>query len=243
MNSLRKIRVQKALAPLTDEERQQLYQWLKTGTYAAVLERLAQPRPEGFGIQTSRKVLETFRQRAAMAEALSALAAEHLADADYIALINGDELPYHQATQHLIQKAACELAAKNDNTPVDLYRLMRVANNPHNQQLARERAQLNERKVALAERKQQLREQQTRAKEEAQKPQGPPRLTEDEFAERAWDIFQVPEEERIRRRARNKARRQAETTGDANANPANDLATPPPPPFTQSASLEKSKQN
>src|SRR5678809_866429 len=41
-----------ALASLTEEQQADLFDWLTTDTYEAVLKRIAQPAPKGFGIKT-----------------------------------------------------------------------------------------------------------------------------------------------------------------------------------------------
>src|SRR5687768_11830911 len=113
MNTTRKIRPQPKLAHLTDQERDQIYQWLKTETYEAVLERIAKPRSQdGFDTHVSRHVLEVFRQREALAEALSAHTDERLTIEDLLALFNGEPIPYDDATLHMVQKNAFKLSCR-----------------------------------------------------------------------------------------------------------------------------------
>ena len=44
------MRKQRALAPLTETEIEQIADWLLRDTYETVLERVRKPRPEGFGL-------------------------------------------------------------------------------------------------------------------------------------------------------------------------------------------------
>jgi hypothetical protein len=48
------------LSQLNEEQKDQLYDWLCESTYAEVQKRLAQPAPEGFGIQVHRNTLWRF---------------------------------------------------------------------------------------------------------------------------------------------------------------------------------------
>jgi len=54
---------------LTPAEQEQLLDWLDCGTYHQVRERLAKPRPDGFGLDVCMSTLERFLGRARAAEA------------------------------------------------------------------------------------------------------------------------------------------------------------------------------
>ena len=57
-------RKQRAFASLTDAEIDQIAGWLRLDTYHHVRDRIAKPRPEGFGLQlTSIRPLETLWQK------------------------------------------------------------------------------------------------------------------------------------------------------------------------------------
>src|SRR5262245_63130471 len=53
------MRKQRAFASLTEPEIDQIAEWLQDGKYDEVRERIAKPRPEGFGLTISNKPLET----------------------------------------------------------------------------------------------------------------------------------------------------------------------------------------
>jgi hypothetical protein len=52
-----------ALSKLTDEQQADLFDWLSTDTYESILNRIAQPVPDGFGIKTHINSLHRFYQQ------------------------------------------------------------------------------------------------------------------------------------------------------------------------------------
>jgi hypothetical protein len=128
---------------------------------------------------------------------------------------------FHSATVHLIEKQALELALdQSDHDRLkDLFR-MKLAHensqtkktyNTHRIQLENQkldhRKEINTARLALDNRKQDLREKQFEHQKSIDQkkfpaPEPPPKpLTLQEQQERIWDIFHIPEEERVRRRA------------------------------------------
>jgi hypothetical protein len=130
------------------------------------------------------------------------------------------------------------MALNPDNTTTDLVRLMRVANNPVNQQLAQDRVEIQQEKLTLEKRKQ------TFAEKHDPLPEKPKKLTTEQQTERMWDIFHVPEEERVRRRAINAARaaaaanNPAQTTEAAQPAPNAEVAQASLPAGTEASSLD-----
>ncbi len=203
MNSTRKFRPQPKLAHLTSGEREQIVEWLKNDTYEHVLERLAKPRSEGgFDTHVSISVLQTLRERATLVEMLNQHAEEHIAIDDFLAILNAEPVPYHEATMHIIQRNAFKLSLREEQSASMLYTLMRIANNPFNRDLAKEKLALQKRALELRESK----KQKTNAESPSQ-PQrkadelGPYARNLDELEERAFRKFGIPESEWPARRA------------------------------------------
>src|SRR4051795_3015656 len=65
------MRKQRAFASLTEEEIEQIAEWLRTDTYEFVLERIRQPRPHGFDLDISRKPLETLYAKKALLDLIN----------------------------------------------------------------------------------------------------------------------------------------------------------------------------
>ena len=57
------MRKQRAFASLTEEEIDQIAEWLDHDNYDHVRERVAKPRPEGFGLTISNKPLQNLFAR------------------------------------------------------------------------------------------------------------------------------------------------------------------------------------
>jgi hypothetical protein len=207
MNTIRKLRPQPKLAHLSEEEREQIAEWLKTDTYETVLERIAKPRPDGFDTHASIKVLQTLRERAALAEALSEHAEERLAVDDLLALLNGEPVAWHEATLHLAQKAAFKLSLQ-DQSATMLLNLVRIANNPFHRQLAQEKLDLQKRALALRETRfaniEQARAAQSQPEQQQEDDLGPFARNLDEIEIRAFRKFGIPEDQWEARRALNR---------------------------------------
>jgi hypothetical protein len=200
---MRKLKQIPEIVNLTPAQRDQLHRWFESGiTYRQAMADFEST----FGVPIKyHKIHRYFHcwQHAHELHKHSAGAVPHL---EIIGVLHGEAAPYSELTHHLIQKAACTMAARPDNSTTDLHRLMRIANNPVNQELACERLHLRQEKLALEKRKQSWNEKLTAP------PEPPRKLTQEEQLERMWDIFHVPEEERVRRRAKNKAVEQQQAT-------------------------------
>src|SRR6478736_7831903 len=68
---MRKPQSQPALAALTEADREQLADWLRRHSYDLVLERVNNPRPEGFGLNISIKPLQTFYAKVALLDLIN----------------------------------------------------------------------------------------------------------------------------------------------------------------------------
>jgi hypothetical protein len=62
---MRKPRKQPAFTGLTQNEIDQIARWLHCSTYDAVRERIARPRPEGFGLVISKGPLQRLFEKSA----------------------------------------------------------------------------------------------------------------------------------------------------------------------------------
>jgi hypothetical protein len=100
-----------------------------------------------------------------------------------------------------------------------------------NQQLAQDRVQIQQEKLTLEKRKQ------TFAEKHDPLPQKAKILTTEQQTERMWDIFHVPEEERVRRRAVNAARAAAAAAAANNPAQTTEAAQPAPNAEVAQASL------
>jgi hypothetical protein len=79
--SLRKApRKERAFRGLTPAEINQIAQWLQSGTYETVRQRVALPRPEGFGLAVSVSPLQRLRDQATSAALQKQLAARAQAE-------------------------------------------------------------------------------------------------------------------------------------------------------------------
>jgi hypothetical protein len=68
----RKPQTQPALAPLSPEDKERLADWLRTGDYDDVLDRVKKPRTEGgFDLAISKKPLQTFYAKVALLDLIN----------------------------------------------------------------------------------------------------------------------------------------------------------------------------
>ena len=70
------MRKQRAFASLTEEEIDQIAEWLRTDTYEFVLERIRQPRPHGYALNISRKPLESLYAKKALLDLINTKVSE-----------------------------------------------------------------------------------------------------------------------------------------------------------------------
>lgn len=136
---------------LSEAERDQLWADLNQGlSYDRALRILGK---EHFA-PIKRHRLYTWWHREDLRRQLNASlpAASRLAAAEFLQLLNGQTLPWSELMQARILRAAFLLTDEaEEQTPSKLATLQRIANNEFNQEMARERLDLEKRRVALRE--------------------------------------------------------------------------------------------
>lgn len=138
------MRKQCAFASLSSEELAQIAGWLRHQTYQAVLDRVRQPRPDGFGLDISVRPLQTLYAKIQkldlINERLKGKDQLTLDDFDALSLGEKDELPLN--VQDAILQTASDLATSGDNSPAELLALQRLADFPARAELRAQRMEL-----------------------------------------------------------------------------------------------------
>src|ERR1044071_5784438 len=114
MKTPRKTRIQKSLASLSEAQLEQLDLWLDTKTYAEVMELMAKPAPDGFGLVVSQSVLQLRYQRNQTARVLSEHAEDKLTVEQLQSIYAGQPIDYSPAGINLLMKNAFKLALNPD---------------------------------------------------------------------------------------------------------------------------------
>jgi hypothetical protein len=161
----RKIRPQPALASLTDDEREQIADWLRTQTFAQVQTRIAKSREDGgFGLNVSISTLQRLRDRTATLQQINDQLEDKQNLADLLAAQNGEEVDWAKGTYELVQRAAFKVALLPDQTPARLGSLLRLADHPrvvandeHKKQIAERNTAVREGQLTLSREKHELR--------------------------------------------------------------------------------------
>jgi hypothetical protein len=228
---MKKLPPLKRFQTLTQDQRDQIVAWLEEGkSYRWIIKQTAKPLDQGgFGEPVPKTCLWRFNKRRLAVQ--SGTVKKSFGDLSQIASdINhyaatgecgAEGTGFHSATVHLIEKQALELALdQSDHDRLkDLFR-MKLAHensqtkktyNTHRIELENQkldhRKEINTARLALDNRKQELREKQFEHQKSIDEkkfpaPEPPPKpLTLQQQQERIWDIFHIPEEERVRRRA------------------------------------------
>jgi hypothetical protein len=194
---MRKLKPIPEIVNLTPNQREQLHAWFERGiTFKDAMADFQ----SSFGVPIKYHKIRRYYHCWLHAKELHAHTAGAASHLEILSALHGEAAPYADLTHHFIQKAACVMAARPDNATTDLYRLMRIANNPATQELARERVHLQSQKLAFE-----------KHKHTVSLPPPPPKpLTPEENQERIWNIFGLSEEERVRRRAANRVQAERE---------------------------------
>lgn len=146
---MRKLKLFHDFDRLSPADLQRVHDALARSTYRQTMEFLR----DEFGIAITYGRLQRYYHHWQQTLLLKAQTGASITVNEYIRFQNGEALPYPAITQHLIQKAAFIQAANPENhTPARLLTLQRIANNPFNQRIAAEKADLEKRKLALRER-------------------------------------------------------------------------------------------
>jgi hypothetical protein len=212
-----------SLDTLTTQQLDQLYDWLLEMPASKVVEKIAQPAPEGFGIKTHITTLHRFKNRR-----WAELAADQLEAAKTIAIANtAADATLDTAIASTLKRQLFERASAPDASSADLALLVRyVQRNDklkldiERVQISRERLAQNKSRLAFLERATQVREKtlelrreelehrrtanakrNTKNSELAKQPDqyGPVATNWEEVGQRVCKIFGISPEEEARR--------------------------------------------
>jgi hypothetical protein len=137
-------RKQRAFASLTDAEIEQIANWLRLETYEHVRERIAKPRPEGFGLElNSTRPLETLWQKKNTVDKINNKLAtgEKLTVTEFDAINSAEKTDVPEKIHDAILETTYELVIEGDNTPTQLLALQRLADFPVRAELRTTREQ------------------------------------------------------------------------------------------------------
>jgi len=110
-----KFRPLKALAHLTEAQRQTLASWFNHHSYPEIAARLAKPFEEGgFATQASVATLQTFYQRLTICEGLASYPESRAYAAEVLAFATRGEVDFPAATLATLEQYTFELAASRD---------------------------------------------------------------------------------------------------------------------------------
>jgi hypothetical protein len=142
------MRKQRAFATLTEEEINQIADWLRHEKYEEVRERVNKPRPEGFGLIISIGPLQTlYRKTNEVREINSHLeAGEKLTVTKLDAILSGDQ-PASEKAHNAIMEATHEMATSGENTATQLLSLQRLADFPARVEIREQRLELDHQKL------------------------------------------------------------------------------------------------
>ena len=249
------MRKQRAFASLTEQEINQVAEWVNGGKYDDVIERVAKPRPEGFGIKVSRSPLQRLWAKTARVERINARIAsgQRLTVNEFDAINAGEKADLAEEIHQAILEDTHALATSGENTPAQLLALQRLADFPERAELraeradlarekfehklemdafrkhiANERLELEKRRVALAEQKA---SNSPGTKKEDQL--GPLAKNWDDVGRRIRKQFNISDEEAARRTQLNKLRDAQKASGTSQSAPP----TQPQPPDLSSGSV------
>jgi hypothetical protein len=207
----------KQLQYFSDEQLAELHDWLDDGvTYKDIRQKLL----EGHGIKVSDATLSRYSQRRELAEQT----VDHSDSAKnirtFLALQNGEPVPYDEAGLALVQKRAFDAACARKVPVSTLAALQRIfhyktarAEAERRFKQADQRIALSERAVVVREGELELRRVEKKTKPAAMENEeedelGPVATNWDEVGERARKAFNISPEESARRAALRRAREQ-----------------------------------
>ena len=116
---------QRSFASLTEEEINQVAEWLQHGTYDEVRDRIAKPRPEGFGIKVSRTPLQRLWAKTARVERINGRIAsgQRLTLNEFDAINAGEKTDLAEEIHQAILEDTHALATSGENTHTQLLAL------------------------------------------------------------------------------------------------------------------------
>ena len=162
------------LDPLTEDQKAQLYDWLLEMPAEKVLERIARPAPDGFGIKTHLTTLRRFKNRRDAENAADILdSAAHLGNIAPGREKAPDETILTELRRHLCERASSPAATDSQVALLASWvnRQQRLTVAIQHVQIARKRLAQNNRRLDLTERAVKVKEKQA----EQQTPGNQPR--------------------------------------------------------------------
>jgi hypothetical protein len=142
------MRKQRAFASLTEQEYEQVGEWVCRETYDAVRDRVNKPRPEGFGLNISVSPLQTLHAKKNRLHNVNRRLKESpkltLSELDAIAA--GEITDVSQEAHDAIMESARDLALSGENSPAELLSLQRLADFPARADYREHKKQLELRK-------------------------------------------------------------------------------------------------
>src|SRR6185503_13452303 len=191
------------LAGLPPEQLNIVHLWLDEHPYRVLVPKLKSE----LGVEITRSKLSRYSCSRDLADNIEDATGLTVQVQDLVDMYNGQPTRFDQASLILIQKRVLELAANPKTKPGLLKDLFRIVTYADRKSWVDHRKEINDARLALDNRKQDLREKQfehqksiDEKKFPAPEPPAKP-LTLQQQQERIWDIFHIPEEERVRRRA------------------------------------------
>jgi len=169
------MRKQRAFASLTEDEINQIAEWLQQDTYDRVRERVAKPRPEGFGLQVkSRRPFETLFANKNRIDKINRKleTGQKLTLAEFESIAAGEKTDLPEQIHNAILETTYERVLEDDNTPTQLLALQRLADFParaeyrehkiemdlHRKEMAEHRKHISEERLELSRRLAKVRE-------------------------------------------------------------------------------------
>jgi len=149
------------LDTLTDEQKDQLYDWLKQMPVLQVALKLAQPAPEGFGIKTHNTTLQRYKERRWAEEAADQMEAAKNACAS-----SADHAILDTAIASTLKRHLFARASAPDAKTADLALLARFVHRNEKLKLEVERVQISRERLAQNNRRLDLLDRSVKVREE-----------------------------------------------------------------------------
>src|SRR5678809_416114 len=147
------MRKQRAFASLTEEEIDQIAEWLDHDNYDHVRERVAKPRPEGFGLTISNKPLQNlFARKNTVAKINRKLATgQKLTLAEFESIAAGEKAHLSEKIHNAILETTYDRVLEDDNTPTHLLALQRLADFPARAEYREHKIQMDRHRKEMAD--------------------------------------------------------------------------------------------
>src|SRR5678815_4197710 len=141
---MRPFSIPQKLKPLTEDQFAQLHAWLDdpADTYVKIRKKLL----DDFGIKISDSTLSRYCQNRDLARHLTEKEEDTDSVRDFLAIMNGQRVPYSEAGIELVMKRAFNLATAREMPPAKLATLLRVFHYKKNCEWNERRHTQNERR-------------------------------------------------------------------------------------------------